>query len=464
MAALKQTLRDTAQLLTAPVRRAITIAWIFGTLATVSVALNWLFPSEVQPEFAERLFLRMIGGWLFNIIIGWSFYLLPTIVAAIVMRLLFRHPVVGLVYKLVVYIYAALWGFALALLAGGLLPSLYPGSFVFVHLLAAALSRKSLARFVLVAGVSFEIISISFFGAYSLIHSNFLQSPEKVGAHKLDERSYYSLHFYSPDILIGTDREHVNQLTIGDSLSLSRKIIYTGSYPERIHQSNITNRFYVSDEGVLVFDNLSLTGTLRLHDFRYPKVVEDPVSKTLWTAEEWWGKANVISMVDGHLIASLEATPGSWTWPHLTADIAGRRLWRSSMLISRDIRLYDLDSRQLIKKADDLSVYMTVFDPKRQLLWGGRPFLGEIIGLDDELKIQKRIKVGFFIRGVLLGSDGLLYATTFPFGEVYQIDPDSGKIIWQKHCGWKTRGFTVDSERDLVWCSSDHGLFVLDLN
>ena len=25
----------------------------------------------------------------------------------------------------------------------------------------------------------------------------------------------------------------------------------------------------------------------------------------------------------------------------------------------------------------------------------------------------------------------MLYATTFPFGEVYQIDPDSGKIIWQ---------------------------------
>lgn len=464
MAALKQTLRDTAQLLTAPVRRAITIAWIFGTLATVSVALNWLFPSEVQPEFAERLFLRMIGGWLFNIITGYWEYSLTIIVAMTVMRLIFRHPIVELVYKLLVYICAAFWGFALALLAGGFLPSLYLGSFVFAHLLAVALSRKRLARFVSVAGVSFEIISISLFGAYSLIHSNFLQSPEKVGALKLDERPYYALHFYSPDILIGTDRKHVNQLTIGDSLSLSRKIIYTGSYPERIHQSNITNRFYVSDEGVLIFDNLSLTGTFKGHDFRHPKVVEDPISNTLWTAEEWWGKANISSMLDGHLIASLEATPGSWTWPHLTADIAGRRIWRSSMLVSRDIRLYDLDSRQQIKKADDLSVYRTVFDPKRQILWGGRPFLGEIIGLDNELKIQKRIKVGFFVRNVLLGADGMLYATTYPFGEVFRIDPDSGDIIWQKHCGWKPRGFTVDSERKLVWCSSNYGLFVLDLN
>lgn len=104
--ALKQILRDRAPLLIAPFRRAIKIAWIFGALATVSVVLNWLFPSEVQPEFAERLFLRMIGGWLFNIITGYWEYSLTIIVAMTVMRLIFRHPIVELVYKLLVYICA----------------------------------------------------------------------------------------------------------------------------------------------------------------------------------------------------------------------------------------------------------------------------------------------------------------------------------------------------------------------
>jgi len=115
----------------------------------------------------------------------------------------------------------------------------------------------------------------------------------------------------------------------------------------------------------------------------------------------------------------------------LAVDAERKRVYLTTEMWSGGVRRVDLDSGKITASRNLGRVnWGAVYDARRRLVWVARPIVGEVVALDENLKVQKRIRVGGAPRDLALDPvRDLLLAGNYFSGTLAVVEPESGRLL-----------------------------------
>lgn len=194
--------------------------------------------------------------------------------------------------------------------------------------------------------------------------------------------------------------------------------------------------------------------------------VEDPLSRRNLVVSEWFSQYAVVDRDSGAVVARGVLSDAIWSWPYGTVDPSARMAFISTGMDDGQLYEFDFDSLRITRTAPNLYLYETVLDPAAGLLWGTRPFTGELLGVDTRtLEVRHRIPVEPTVRDIQRDADtGDLFTCSFLSGDVFRVDRQTlvaSKIGW---CGRFCRNLFLDSRHRTLWVATVDGLCRIGLS
>jgi len=187
---------------------------------------------------------------------------------------------------------------------------------------------------------------------------------------------------------------------------------------------------------------------------------EDPVTKRYLIFSEWLSHYALVERDTGTVVAKGILSDAISPWPYTTVDAVRRVAFISTSMDDGHLYEFDLESPHIVRKAPNLYLYATVLEAPGGLLWGTRPFTGELLAVDTRtLEIRHRVPVEPTVRGIQRDPDtGDLFTCSLMFGNVFRIDRRTlaaSKIGW---CGRFCRNLFVDARRRTLWVATADGI------
>jgi len=188
--------------------------------------------------------------------------------------------------------------------------------------------------------------------------------------------------------------------------------------------------------------------------------VEDPNSLRGLLVSEWLSQYAVVDRDTSTPLASGAFSGAVWSWPYATVDPSARVAFISTGMDDGHLYVFDFHALRITRAAPNLYLYETVLDPAAGLLWGARPFTGEVLGVDTHtLEIRHRIPVEPMVRDIQRDTEtGDLFTCSFMFGDVFRIDRRTlapSNIGW---CGRFCRNLFFDARQRTLWVATADGL------
>ncbi len=207
------------------------------------------------------------------------------------------------------------------------------------------------------------------------------------------------------------------------------------------------------------------TDTYNVADWNPAGFVEDPIGHQTLLLSEWLSQYMVIDRAAERVIARGAFSGAAFPFPFTTLDPATRTVFVSTWMDDGHLYGFDLAYRSVARSAPNLFLYATVLDPGTGLLWGVRPFTGEVVAVDTHsFAIRHRVSVEPALRDIDRDEQsGDLYTCSILYGDVFRVDPralTASKIGW---CGRQCRNLFVDSPRRTLWIATADGVCRLPL-
>ncbi len=208
------------------------------------------------------------------------------------------------------------------------------------------------------------------------------------------------------------------------------------------------------------------TETYNVADWTPAGFVEDPLGHQTLLLSEWLSQYAVVDRAADRVIARGAFSDAAFPFPFTTLDPATRTVFVSTWMDDGRLYGFDLASRSVARSAPNLFLYATVLDPAAGLLWGVRPFTGEVVGVDTRsFAIRHRVSVEPALRDIDRDEQtGDLYTCSILYGDVFRVDPralTASKIGW---CGRQCRNLFVDSPRRTLWIATADGVCRLPMS
>jgi hypothetical protein len=208
------------------------------------------------------------------------------------------------------------------------------------------------------------------------------------------------------------------------------------------------------------------TETYNVADWTPAGFIEDPRGHQTLLLSEWLSQYAVIDRAADRVIARGAFSDAAFPFPFTTLDPATRTVFISTWMDDGRLYEFDLASGSVARSAPNLFLYATVLDPAAGLLWGVRPFTGEVVGVDTRsFAIRHRVFVEPALRDIDRDEQtGDLYTCSILYGDVFRVDPralTAAKIGW---CGRQCRNLFVDSPRRTLWIATADGVCRLPLS
>jgi hypothetical protein len=207
------------------------------------------------------------------------------------------------------------------------------------------------------------------------------------------------------------------------------------------------------------------TETYNVADWNPAGFIDDPLGHQTLLLSEWLSQYAVVDRAADRVIARGAFSDAVFPFPFATLDPATRTVFISTWMDDGHLYGFDLASGRVARSAPNLFLYATVLDPAAGLLWGVRPFTGEVVGVDTRtFAIRHRVSVEPALRDIDRDEQtGDLFTCSVLFGDVFRVDPrtlTASKIGW---CGRQCRNLFVDSPRRTLWIASADGVCRLPL-
>jgi hypothetical protein len=260
-----------------------------------------------------------------------------------------------------------------------------------------------------------------------------------------------------------TDQEHLWQIAAPYSPAPSPPQMV------ELRTPGMPERMIAGDDALFVA--VSAGGALRIGDgtrraFQADEVLNaawlslDPARRRLFVLAEWSGLFAAFPL-DGGAPAWLQVFDARWPWPSLYCDVAARRGYATSAFLDGSLAVIDLDTLQIIDRRPRQFFYVSAGDPDHHLLWAVRALPGELVAVDERtLEIRRRVPLRTGARGLAFDSHARqLFVSTYPFGDLFRVDADSGRVLEAGACGWRCRSLFFDEDRRTLWAASQEGIF-----
>lgn len=186
------------------------------------------------------------------------------------------------------------------------------------------------------------------------------------------------------------------------------------------------------------------------------QLAPDPVAGHLLVFSQVQTRYAVVDRASNTTLATGVLSDSPFSGVQVATDTMRRVALITSVIKDGAISEFDFATLQVTRRVPNRYVMMVSFDPSGDLLWGIRPFTGELVGLDRHtLQIRHRVPLEPALRSLVQDPDtGMLYTCSFLFGGIDQVDPKTLAATRLGWCGRLCRSLHLDSAHHTLWVAT----------